>query len=355
VTEGFHPLRVLAVERLTADAVAVSLAPPAGLEELFAFQPGQHLTLRRVLDGQEQRRTYSVCVAPSAGVLRIGVKLLPGGVFSGWLHAGLGVGDSVDSLPPAGRFGAALGRPGPQPRHLGAVVAGSGITPVLSILATALQTPDTAVSLLYGNRTTADVMFLDELADLKDSHPDRVHLVHVLSGEAQASPLLHGRLDPERLTRLLTEVVDAAAVTDWFLCGPLGLVTGAREVLLSRGCDPATVHSELFYAGAVPAPTSPPAGASSGSARVTVRLHGRTTTVAVPFGGPSVLEAVLAVRPDAPYACRGGVCGTCRARVRSGEVEMERNYALEPDELAAGLVLSCQSRPVTAEVALDYV
>ncbi len=349
---GFVRLRVAALDRLTRDAVAVTFEVPEQHAAAFRFAPGQHLTLRRLVDGQDLRRTYSVCSSAAGGPLRVAVKRLDGGAFSTWVTDGLRPGDEVEVLPPAGRFGP---RPSPErARRYGLVAAGSGITPVLSIAATVLGVePGSDVVLLYGNRTAADVMFLDELGDLKDRYPERLQVVHVLSREEQGSELLSGRLDRERLQRLLAALVPPDEVDEWYLCGPFGLVADGRSTLLDAGVDPASVHTEVFHADAPPPrPRREPTGDAS---TVTVVLHGRTSTLPVDRGEQSVLDAVLAARPDAPYACKGGVCGTCRARVVEGSVEMDVNYALEPDELAAGIVLTCQAHPTSDRLRLEFL
>ena len=351
--EGFTTLTVGSVEPLTSDSVAVTFDLPAELAPTFAFRPGQHLTLRRVIGEEDLRRTYSVCSSAAGGPLRVAVKRLEGGAFSTWATGELRAGDELEVLPPAGRFGPVLD-PSRALRY-GLVAAGSGITPVLSIAASVLDVePASEVVLLYGNRTQRDVMFLEELADLKDRWGARLQVVHVLSREEQGSELLSGRLDRERLQRLLSSLVPVDTVDEWYLCGPFGMVTEGREVLLEAGADPSRVHVELFHAEAPP-PRVRTAGPVGDAATVTVVLHGRSSTLAVERDGDSVLDAVLAVRPDAPYACKGGVCGTCRARVVSGAVEMDVNYALEPDELAAGVVLTCQSHPTTDEVRLEFL
>ena len=351
--EGFTTLTVGSVEQLTSDSVAVTFDLPAELAPTFAFRPGQHLTLRRVIGEEDLRRTYSVCSSAAGGPLRVAVKRLEGGAFSTWATGELRAGDELEVLPPAGRFGPLLD-PSRALRY-GLVAAGSGITPVLSIAASVLDVePASEVVLLYGNRTQRDVMFLEELADLKDRWGARLQVVHVLSREEQGSELLSGRLDRERLQRLLSSLVPVDTVDEWYLCGPFGMVTEGREVLLEAGADPSRVHVELFHAEAPP-PRVRTAGPVGDAATVTVVLHGRSSTLAVERDGDSVLDAVLAVRPDAPYACKGGVCGTCRARVVSGAVEMDVNYALEPDELAAGVVLTCQSHPTTDEVRLEFL
>lgn len=351
----FHPLRVAEVEQLTDDAVAITFAVPDRLREDYVFEPGQHLTLRTEVDGVDVRRNYSICAPAPSGRLRIAVKRLAGGVFSGHATTMLRTGDVVEVMTPTGRFVADLDPE--RPRHYCAVAAGSGITPVLSIVASVLEVePESTVTLLYGNRTTASVMFLDELADLKDRYPTRFRQVNVLSREAQEVELFSGRLDTAKLHQLLDTVVDPAGVDAWYLCGPYAMVEAARALLAERGVDARQVHTELFHVdGEAPRESveAEQVGAE-GSSTVTVGLDGRSTTVSVPRGGQRILDAVLAVRADAPYACKGGVCGTCRAKVVTGEVRMERNYALEPDEVAAGFVLACQSHPVTDEVVLDF-
>jgi ring-1,2-phenylacetyl-CoA epoxidase subunit PaaE len=352
----FHRLRVRAVERLTEDAVAISFEVPEDLRDAYAFTAGQHLTLRTVVDGEEVRRTYSICAPAGSGRLRVAVKRLDGGAFSGYANGRLAVGDEVDVMTPTGRFTV---RPDPRlARHHVAVAAGSGITPVLSIVATVLeQEPRSTVTLVYGNRTTRSVMFLDELADLKDLYPTRLRLLHVLSREPQEAELLTGRIDAAKLRDLTGSLLPVAGVDEWYLCGPFAMVEEARATLLDAGVDRSHVHMELFHVeGEAPRVASQDGAAArdEGSSTVTVTLDGRATTLDVPRDGTRILDAALTVRADAPYSCKGGVCGTCRARLVSGEVEMERNYALEPDEIEGGFVLACQSRPVTDEVVLDF-
>ena len=352
---GFAALKVAEVERLTADAVALTFEVPPELREQYAFTPGQHLTLRTTIDGAEVRRSYSICSPPSSGKLRIAVKRLEGGLFSQHALTQVEVGDELDVLRPAGRFGVRLDPA--HAKHYAAVVAGSGITPVLSILAAVLETePGSRFTLVYGNRDAGSVMFLEELADLKDRWPGRLQLVHVLSREARDSELLTGRIDDAKLDVLLASVVPPDAVDEWLLCGPFELVEQVRDRLLGAGVPQRQVHLELFHVEGEPVPVRPRsagAGADADSAEVTVRLSGQTTTFRMPPEG-SVLDATLAVRTDAPYACKGGVCGTCRAKVVEGRVSMARQYALDDDELEEGFVLACQSVPETARVTLDF-
>ena len=348
---SFHRLRVAAVERLTPDAVAVTFAAPPELAQAYAFRAGQHLTIRSDHGGTGVRRSYSIA-APAGGPLRVGIKRLPGGAFSSFAVDGLAVGDTLDVMTPAGTF---CFDPEPsRARRIVALAVGSGITPVLSVVATALAAePRTRVTLLFGNRTSADVMFAEDLEDLKNRHPARLQILHVLSREPQEPPLRAGRLDAAKLAVALERLVDAAEVDGWYLCGPQDLVADWRRTLLDAGVERGRVHRELFHAG--PPLVSPAAGpAQTGPARrVRFTLDGRTSEVEV-TGSEAVLDGVLRLRADAPYACRGGVCGTCRARLVDGEVEMAENYALESDELGAGYVLTCQARPTTDAVTLDY-
>lgn len=355
----FHPLTVTGVERLTDDAVAITFAVPERLREDYRFEPGQHLTLRASINGEEVRQSYSIClsraVAERTGTLRVAAARVAGGRMSNWLNDTIAVGDCLDVMTPLGSFSCPT-QPGASRHHL-AIAAGSGITPVLSIISSVLEEePGSRVTLLFGNRRTASVMFLEELADLKNRFADRLQLVHVLSREPQDVELFTGRLDPERVRRILDALAPIATVDEWYLCGPYGMVTGAQALLADAGVDTHHVHHEIFHVAEQEAPRqevvveegAPPA------AVVTVNLDGRTTRIEMPTKDETILNATLRARPDAPYSCTGGVCGTCRARLVSGEVRMDRNYALEPEEVDAGIVLACQSHPVTDEVALDY-
>jgi ring-1,2-phenylacetyl-CoA epoxidase subunit PaaE len=345
----FRELTVASVDRLCDDAVAVTFEVPSELAEQFRFRPGQSLTVRRMLDGREERRSYSIC-SPAGSPPRIGVREVPGGALSGWLVREVRPGDRIEVQPPAGSFTPDLEV---AARHV-LIAAGSGITPVLSIAASALADPLARATLLYGNRRAGSVMFADEVADLKDAYPARLQLVHVLSREPQEVELFSGRMDAARLRRLLPAVCEIGGVDHWWLCGPFGMVTDALDVLTGFGVERRHIHRELFYVEDVP-PTQdqhvePPAGPG---ATATVVLDGRSTTVTVP-PGIAVLDAAQQVRPDLPFACKGGVCGTCRAQVRTGQVRMRRNFALDQAELDAGYVLTCQSLPVSDELTVDY-
>jgi ring-1,2-phenylacetyl-CoA epoxidase subunit PaaE len=345
----FYPLTVARVEPLTADSAAVTFDVPPALADRFAFAPGQSLTVRR---GGE-RRSYSIC-ATKGSPPRIGVREVPGGAVSGWLVHKVRPGDVIEVQAPSGSFTPDLDAPA---QHV-AIAAGSGITPVLSIAGSVLAAQDKAtVTLLYGNRRNDSVMFADEIADLKDAYPERICLVHVLSREPQEVELFNGRLDAAKLRALLPVTVDVAAVGHWWLCGPFGLVEDAIEVLAELGVPRHRVHRELFYVEDVPPAQvthleADPVAAGP-AAEVTVLLDGRGSTATVPAGTP-ILDGAQRIRPDLPFACKGGVCGTCRARLVDGEVTMRRNYALEQEELDAGYILTCQSLPVTEKITVDY-
>ncbi|GAA1948566.1 1,2-phenylacetyl-CoA epoxidase subunit PaaE [Kitasatospora viridis] len=347
----FHPLRIAALERLCEDAVAVTFEVPEELAADYDFRAGQTLTLRRLVDGADERRSYSIC-SPAGGSLRIAVREVPGGLFSEQLVRRAAVGDAVEVLPPSGLFTADL----TQPAHHVLLAAGSGITPMVSIAATVLAAhPRATVILLYGNRSSDTVMFADELADLKDRYLDRFELVHVLSREVRDAELLSGRLDTERVRALLGALVDVESVGHWWLCGPFGMVAEARALLAELGVPAAAVHQELFHAEDEPVAERPePTEADQGElSEVALVLDGRRSVLRLPRDR-SVLDGAQRSRPDLPFACKGGVCGTCRALVTEGEVEMRRNFALEEKELAAGYVLTCQARPVSDRVTVDY-
>ncbi len=342
----FHPLTVARVDPLTDDSAAVTFDVPPGLAGRFAFAPGQSLTVRR----GDERRSYSIC-AVRGHAPRIGVREVAGGAVSGWLVHQVRPGDVVEVQAPSGSFVPDLDVPG---QHV-LIAAGSGITPVLSIAGSLLAAQDSSTAtLLYGNRRSDSVMFADEIADLKDAYPDRICLVHVLSREPREVELFNGRLDAAKLRALLPVTVDVAAVDHWWLCGPFGMVEDAIGLLAELGVPRERIHRELFYVEDAPPAQASHAEAPPGpGAEVTVLLDGRRSTTTVPAGTP-VLDGAQRVRPDLPFACKGGVCGTCRARLVEGEVTMRRNYALEQEELDAGYILTCQSLPVSASVIVDY-
>lgn len=360
----FHPLRVASVEPVTDDSVAITFEVPTALREDYAYAAGQHLTIRTELAGDDVRRSYSICSPAGSGVLRVAVKRLPGGAFSAHALDVLRPGDVLDVMTPSGRFFTPLDPA--NRKHYVCVAAGSGITPILSLVASTLAAePRSSVTLVYANRTSRSVMFLEEVEDLKDAYPDRFQLIHVLSREPQEVELFSGRLDVARMGRILEGVVPPDTVDEWFLCGPHMMVSDLRKLLVSEGVPKQAIHAEIFHVepsgrGPRAVRATPRVDDGSGAvgeadgATVTVRLDGRTSTFTLAPDGPAVLDAALTVRSDAPFACKGGVCGTCRAKVLEGSVEMDTNWALEPDEVEKGYVLTCQSHPTSDTLVLDY-
>jgi ring-1,2-phenylacetyl-CoA epoxidase subunit PaaE len=347
----FHALRVATVEPLCEDAAAVGFDIPAGLADEFDFEPGQSLTLRREIDGRDERRSYSIC-SPAGSLPRIGVRVVPGGLFSSWLVHDVRPGDTVEVMAPTGAFTPDLSRPG----HHVLIAAGSGITPMLSIAESVLAADlESRVTLFYGNRRTDTVMFADELADLKDLHPTRFKPGHVLSREPREAEVLSGRLDADRLAALIDALVDVEDSDHWWLCGPHGMVRDARQVLADLGVPTDRVHQELFLADDEPVrPVHHEDPTTDGPmSQVTITLDGRSTTAAL-SRDRTVLDGAQRTRPDLPFACKGGVCGTCRALVTDGKAAMRRNFALEPAEVDAGYVLTCQTFPVSETLAVDY-
>ncbi len=345
---AFHRLRVLRVDRVCDDATAVTFDVPPDLGPAYAFGAGQSLTLRRLIDGVEHRRSYSICAA--VGELpRIGVREIPDGLFSSWLVREVRPGDEIEVSTPSGSWQA---DPEAGERHL-CIAAGSGITPMLSVASSVLRHPRAQVSLLYGNRTSRTVMFAEELGDLKNAFGPRLQIAHVLSREPRDVELFSGRLDGERVRRLLTELVPFEVFDQVWLCGPLPLVLECRRVLTELGVPDERIHVELFHVDEPPPqPRRDPERPLGATTSLTTVLDGVRTRARHP--GKRPFWTGLRASADLPFACKGGVCGTCRAAVREGEVDMRRNYALEPAEVAAGFVLTCQSFPVSNTVTVDY-
>lgn len=346
---GFHTLTVRSIEPLTDDSAAVTFDVPDHLEAEFDFAAGQALTLRRVIDGVEHRRSYSIC-APAGERPRIGVREIPDGLFSQWLVRDVRPGSEIDVQGPSGAFRA---DPDEGGTHL-CIAAGSGITPMLSVASTVLRNPKAQVSLLYGNRTTGSVMFAEELADLKNRYCSRFDLMHVLSREPRDVELFTGRIEGDRLRTILTELVPLQDVDHVWLCGPLAMIEESRSILEDLGVPAEKVHFELFFVDAPPPQLRHADKLVEGvTSEVTVVLDGRSTTTPMPRT-QSILDSAQETRTDLPFACKGGVCGTCRAKVTGGDVEMVRNYALEREEVERGFVLTCQTFPVSDAVNVDF-
>jgi ring-1,2-phenylacetyl-CoA epoxidase subunit PaaE len=350
----FHRLAVNDRRHETPDAVSLTFAIPNELAGDYSFTPGQYLTLRTTMEGEEVRRSYSICSGPDDGELRIAVKKVDGGAFSNWAADELKVGDKLDVMTPTGRFGVMPASD--QARiHVG-FAAGSGITPILSIVKGALaREPDSQFFLFYGNRTAGGMLFREALEELKDRFMQRLSVFHVISGEEQDIPILHGRLDGEKVRVLLRSLVPAASVDHVFVCGPAGMSEQVEAACQEIGIAKDRIHVERFVSefGGKPRPkTVIPLGAPP-KAMASLIVDGKRRDVPV-AEGEAILDAALRAGMDLPFACKGGMCSTCRAKLVEGNAEMEVNYSLEPWELKAGFILTCQARPVSDKVVVDY-
>jgi ring-1,2-phenylacetyl-CoA epoxidase subunit PaaE len=350
VKPTFHSAKVLEVRRETADCVSVALEVPNA--ETFSFVPGQYLTLRRTINGQEVRRSYSLCSSPLSGELRVAIKQVEQGIFSTWANTELKAGDTLETMPPMGNFALEI-EPTDEQTYVG-FAAGSGITPVLSILKTVLErAPKAKFILFYGNRKTNSIIFKAELEDLKDAHMGRLEVHHVLSREDQGNDLLFGRIDEARAAQFVAQIPGVKAAAGHFLCGPEAMIKGVQSALEQAGVSAKNIHFELFTSAAPAAEKASSASTSSGDASVTVILDGEETHFTQ---GPKdfILDAALDAGADVPYACKGAVCCTCRAKVLEGEVEMAMNYSLTDDEVAEGFILTCQSMPRSPKVTVSF-
>lgn len=356
MSSGFHKLSVAEVRRETADAVSLLLEVPDGLKPLFAFRAGQHVTVKAAIDGEEVRRNYSVCVAPQDGELRIAIKAIAGGLFSNWANRTLRPGDVLEVMAPHGSFTCDFDA-GRALRYV-AVAGGSGITPVLSLLKTALASePRSCFTLLYGNRDSASVMFLEQLAAIKNRFLDRVEIFHFLEDEEEEIALFNGRLDREKCRMLFSTLIDPATIDRVFICGPGPMMDAAEAALLDSGVERGRILIERFTAGR---PSSAQAAAAAQLAEQAAGLRfgaivdGRKRTVAFDPAQGNMLDSARGAALPAPYACKAGVCATCRARLVTGQVEMAANYGLTPEEVAQGYILTCQAVPLTDDVVIDY-
>lgn len=349
----FHQLRVTEVSPLTEDSVAVTFDVPDELSETFAYLPGQHVTVRVFIDGEDVRRSYSICANANSGKLRVGIKRLPGGAFSTYATSDLKAGDVLEVMAPVGDFTIEIDPE--SPRRAVAIAAGSGITPVISLIATSLESEPLANwSLLFGNRTANSIMFLEELEGLKDRYGSRFQLFHLLSREGSDVPLLSGRIDEDKIRTIHDRLLGDTPVDDWYLCGPYEVVMMATETLDGLGVPEDRIHDELFFAGPVDPTTLPPEPPpGEGTVELTVILDGRAVDTRM-SSETSILDAALRVRSELPFSCKGGMCATCKGRIEEGEVTMEKNYALIDEEVEAGYVLTCQSHPVSDRVVVRY-
>jgi ring-1,2-phenylacetyl-CoA epoxidase subunit PaaE len=353
-TPRFHRLTVSDLRRETVDAVSLTFTIPKELAGDYSFSPGQYLTLRTMLDGEEVRRSYSICSGPDDGELRIALKKVDGGAFSSWAADELKAGDELDVMTPTGRFGVV---PAPdEARTYVGFAAGSGITPILSIVKGVLaREPKSRFFLFYGNRTTSGMLFREALEELKDRFIDRLSVFHVISGEEQDIPILHGRLDGEKVRVLLRSLVPAASIDHVFICGPTGMSEEIEATCRDVGIAEDRLHVERFVSefGGKPRPKAVVLPSAPPKAFASLIIDGKRREVPV-ADGEAILDAALRAGVDLPFACKGGMCSTCRAKLVEGRAEMEVNYSLEPWELKAGFVLTCQAKPTTDRVVVDY-
>ena len=353
----FHPLRVKSVRPETEEAVVVSFDVPAELAEHFRFTQGQHLTLKEIVAGGEQRRSYSICAGPADGELRVGVRKVPGGVFSTWINDSLKPGDTLQVMTPEGRFFVPLDAS--ASRHYLAIAGGSGITPILSIMKAVLSAePKSRFTLIYGNRKQRSTMFTEEIEDLKNRYLSRLTLHMVFSQEATDLPLYNGRLGRDKIGEFLAALVDADDIDHAFVCGPHGVNDEAEAALLAAGVAPERIHIERFgipdESGPGRAAVQLPREGDAADARITIIRDGLSRDIDFHAEQGNILDAAAAAGLEVPFSCKSGVCCTCRAKLLDGEVRMERNFALEKHEVAAGFVLTCQSHPLTERVVLSF-
>lgn len=354
----FYELKVKDIRPETADCVSVALEVPEELRDVFLFQPGQYLTFRKHIEGAEVRRSYSICTSPREGELRVAIKQVEEGKFSGYANTQLKKGEILEVMTPMGKFSPKASDK--KTKQYLAFVAGSGITPVMSIMRHLLEDEaDSQFTLVYGNRSRNTIIFREAIEGLKNRFMDRLRVYHVLSRELMDVPLFNGRIDAQKCTDFCNTLIDLSGIDEAFLCGPEEMILSVREKLVALGMPSANIHLELFSS-----PDQPKRKHEEWKkehvkedgpvSKVSIRLDGATFDIDLAYGGDNILDAALAHGADLPYACKGGVCSTCRAKIVEGTVDMEVNYALEPDEVAKGFVLTCQSHPTSERVIVDF-
>lgn len=354
----FETLKVKEIRRETPDCVSIAFDVPAALSETFKFLPGQYVTLRKNVGSEDVRRSYSICSAPSDGVLRVGVKEVPNGVFSSFANRELKVGDTLDVMPPIGKF--VVNVDAANSKTYVAFAAGSGITPILSIMKAVLSNePNSEFILFYGNRQKGSIIFRNEIDGLKNMYPQRVSIYHVLSGEELGAELFCGRMDKTKIERFAVLLFDPETVDHFYMCGPEPMIHAAREVLEEKGVASEKIHFELFTStkNMTAGPGTKAMSTTEGSSlksNVTVVMDGDEFEFTLNSNGKTILDAAMDAGVDVPFSCKGAVCCTCLARVKQGEVVMDKNYSLTDKEVAEGLVLTCQAHPKTANVTVDY-
>jgi ring-1,2-phenylacetyl-CoA epoxidase subunit PaaE len=352
----FHPLKVKDIRRETPECVSISFDVPEDVKDEFVYKQGQNLTVRTNINGEEVRRSYSVCSSPFDNELRVAVKKVEQGLFSQFANEQLKQGDIIEALPPTGRFFTELHEA--NKKSYVAFAAGSGITPILSIIKTTLLTePNSQFTLVYGNRNRQSIIFKEELEALKNRFINRFRVVHVLSREKMDAPINFGRIDEEKCNHLLQHVIDVSSTDEFFLCGPEEMIFTVKDILDAKGVDKKKIHFELFTTSSSKKQVASSKNAYSSSevkSKITIKLDGSSFDFDLGFEGESILDAALKQGADLPFACKGGVCSTCRAKLVEGEVDMDVNYALEPEEVEHGFILTCQSHPRTGKVVVDF-
>mgnify|MGYP000670988326 CR=1 FL=1 len=351
----FYPLRIKKINKETNDCISLSFEIPDSLKEVFKYKQGQYLTLKTNIGGEELRRSYSLCSCPLDDHWRVAIKKNPGGVFSSFANEVLKPGDVLEVMPPKGKFYKELDTT--QSKHYMAFAAGSGITPILSIIETTLRTePNSHFTLLYGNKNRNRIIFKEELEALKNNFIERFRIYHILSTEKTDAELNHGRIDANKCAYFFKKLADIKTVDEFFLCGPEEMIFSVKEYLESCGVDPRKIHFELFTLEKTKKKetNSKKLVGDELISRVTIKLDGTESSFDLAYDSEDILDAALHEGVNLPFACKGGVCCTCKAKLVEGKVEMEVNYGLEPDEVAAGFILTCQSHPLTSIVKVDF-
>lgn len=351
----FHPLKVKSVQKETEDCVAVAFVIPEELKKQFAFEQGQNITLKKNIEGEEVRRSYSICTAPFEDELKVAIKKVEGGKFSSFANEVLKAGDTIEVLPPTGKFNTRL--QAQQCKNYVAFAAGSGITPVLSIIKTTLHTePLSSFTLVLGNRSRSSILFFEELEGLKNKYLQRFNFINILSREKTDAPINYGRIDDEKLTALDT-LVQYATVDEFFICGPEAMIFCVRDFLTAKGIDQKKIHFELFTTPGGKTNTVHKVlhtAENSPQSKITLKLDGRSFAFELGYNNATILDAALKLGADLPFACKGGVCCTCKAKLLEGKVAMEVNWGLEQEEIEQGYILTCQSRPESEQVVVDF-
>ncbi|MDB5198286.1 MAG: paaK [Chitinophagaceae bacterium] len=351
----FHPLTVKDIKRETQECVSISFEIPKELQKEFGFKQGQSLTLRKILEGEEIRRSYSICTSPLEKEVRVAVKKVQGGLFSTYANTELKPGDVIDVMPPSGNFYTDL-NPSNKKNYV-AFAAGSGITPIISIIkATLLTEPNSTFTLIFGNKNHSSIIFKEELEALKDKHIERFRLYHILSRERMEAEINYGRINADKCLQLI-KLIDINSIDEFFICGPEEMIFCVSHFLEQKGIDKRKIHFELFTTPLRKTSNYKPQAASETNketSNITVKLDGRSFDFNLDYDSNNILDAALAQGADLPYACKGGVCTTCKAKLIEGKIEMEVNYGLEADEVAAGFILTCQSHPRSEKVIVDF-